>query len=178
MTVRIDAARRTRFGVRDIAGLIRIYEANYVRLTKLVPDLAACDQAMTSRVVGALDLHLQIIERQPYTTSLVLTYLFADRDDGCVLEPNARINVYHDVRAVEVVSHCRRRRSYGTRPWTPGRMPELDRKWRMNRFLLKWLRFCTYQGHLFLPGVTPPALDECRSIQAPDAHPHRHRSTR
>ena len=38
MTVRIDAARRTRFGVRDIAGLIRIYEANYVRLTKLVPE--------------------------------------------------------------------------------------------------------------------------------------------
>ena len=176
MTVRIDSERRTRFGVRDIAGLIRIYEANYVRLSKLVPDLAACDGAMISRVAGALDLHLRIIERQPYTTSLVLTYLFANRD-GRVPEPNARINVYHDVRAVEVVSHCRRRRSYGTCPWTPGRMPELDRKWRMNRFLLKWLRFCTHQGHLFLPGVTP-TLDECRWLSAPDTLPNRLRSTR
>ena len=176
MKVRTDAARRTRFGARDIAGLIGIYEANYARLTKLVPDLAACDRAMVSRVAGALDLHLQIIERQPYTTSLVLTYLFADRD-GCVLEPNARINVYHDVRAVEVVSHCRRRRRHGTRPWSPGRMPELDRKWRMNRFLLKWLRFCTFQGHLFLPGVTP-TLGECRASPVPISPSHRYRSTR
>ena len=157
MTVRADEARRTRFGTRDIAGLIRIYEANYVRIAKLVPDLPACDRVMISRVAGALDLHLAIIERQPYTTSLVLTYRFAGRG-GYVLEPNARINVYHDVRAVEVVSHCRRRRSQAIRAWTPGRMPELDRKWQMNRFLLKWLRFCTFQGHIFIPGVTP-ALD-------------------
>ena len=154
MTVRMETARRTRFGARDIAGLIRIYEASYVRLAQLIPDLPACDQLMVSRVVGVLDLHLQIIERQPYTTSLVLTYRFPDRD-GCVLEPNARINVYHDVRAAEVLSHSRRRRSHMIRPWVSGHMPELDRKWQMNRFLLKWLRFCTYQGHIFLPGITP-----------------------
>ena len=162
MTAPIEAARQTRFGTRDIAGLIRVYEASYVRLTKLVPDLQACDRVMVSRVAGAQDLHLEIIERQPYTTSLVLTYLFADCN-GCVLEPNARINVYHDVRAVEVVSHCRRRKSQAFRPWTPGRMPELDRKWRMNRFLLKWLRFCSCQGHIFIPGITP-VLDEFQSI--------------
>lgn len=160
MTVRMETASWARFGTRDITGLIRIYEANFVRLAKLVPDLPACDRMMVSRVAGALDLHLEIIERQPYTTSLVLTYRFPDRD-GCVLEPNARINVYHDVRAVEVVSHVRRRRNLATRPWSPGRMPELDRKWRMNRFLLKWLRFCTFQGHIFLPGITP-TLDAYR----------------
>ena len=154
MTVGIDKAGRARFGTRDIAGLIRIYEASYVRLAKLVPDPAACDRAMVSRVAGALDLHLEIIKRQPYTTALVLTYRFTGHR-GCVFEPNARINVYHDVRAAEVVSHCHRRKSRAICPWTPGRMPELDRKWRMNRFLLKWLRFCTYQGHLFIPGITP-----------------------
>ena len=155
MTVRVEEAGRARFGARDISGLIRLYEANYVRLERLVPDLPACDRVMVSRVAGALDLYLERIEHQRYTTSLVLTYRFPD-GGGHVLEPNARINVYHDVRAAEVVSHCRRRKSRGTvRPWTPGRMPELDRKWRMNRFLLKWLRFCTFQGHLFIPGVTP-----------------------
>ena len=153
MTVRTETARPARFGARDIAGLIRIYEASYVRLAKLVPDLPACNRTMISSVAGALDLHLEIIERQPYTTSLVLTYRFPDRDD-CVLEPNARILVYHDVRAAEVISHRRRRGHQAIHPWTPGRMPEIDRKWRMNRFLLKWLRFCTYQGHIFLPGVT------------------------
>ena len=170
MTVRADEAGRTRFGVWDITGLIRIYEASYVRLARLVPDLAGCDRAMVSRVAGALDLHLEIIERQPYTASLRLTYRFTDRD-GCVLEPNAWINVYHDVRAAEVVSYCRRRKSRSVRPWTPGRMPELDRKWRMNRFLLKWLRFCTYQGHIFIPGVTP-TLDPLRPTRTLNTSPY------
>ena len=166
MMVRTEQARRARFGTRDISGLIGIYEASYVRLARLIPDLAACDRVMVSRVAGALSLHLEIMERQPYTTSLTLTYRFSDH----VLEPNARINVYHDVRAAEIVSHCRRRRSRAIRPWTPGRMPELERKWEMNRFLLKWLRFCTFQGHLFLPGVTP-TLDS----PPPDALPTAYR---
>ena len=172
MTARMETARQARFGDRDIAGLIRVYEASYVRLAKLIPDLPSCDRAMVSRVAGVLDLHLAITERQRYTTSLVLTYRFPDRD-GCVLEPNARINVYHDVRAAEIVSHIRRRRNHAVRPWTPGRMPELDRKWRMNRFLLKWLIFCAYQGHIFLPGVTP-TLDELPS-RALDTFPYPHR---
>lgn len=175
MTVRVEQARRARFGTRDIAGLIGIYEASYVRLMRLVPGLRACDRPMVSRVAGALDLHLEIVERQPYTTSMILTYRFA-HGDGNVLEPNARINVYHDVRAAEVVSHCRRRKSRGIRPWAPGRMPELDRKWRMNRFLLKWLRFCTYQGHIFIPGITPTIDDHSLSRASdplPPSHPNR-----
>ena len=169
MTAQLDEAGRVRFGARDISGLIRIYESNYVRMAKLIPSLAECDRVMISRVAGALDLYLELIERQPYTTTLVLTYRFADGCE-CVHEPNARINVYHDVRAAEIVSHCRRRKRRSLRPWSPGRMPELDRKWRMNRFLLKWLRFCTFQGHIFLPGITP-ALDHGTSLgDAPRAH--------
>ena len=154
MTVRVEEAGRTRFGARDVSGLIRICEANYGRLAKLIPDLPGCDRVMVSRVAGALDLYLERTGHQRYTTSLVLTYRFPN-GDGYVFEPNARINLYHDVRAAEVVSQCRRRRHRNIRPWTPGRMPELDRKWRMNRFLLKWLRFCICQGHLFIPGITP-----------------------
>ena len=171
MMVRVEEARRTRFGTRDIAGLIRIYEASYVRLARLVPDLQGCDRVMISRVAGALDLYLELVERQPYTTSLVLTYRFGNRGD-CVFEPNARINAYHDVRAAEVVSHCRRRKSRAIHPWTPGRMPELDRKWRMNRFLLKWLRFCTFQGHIFIPGITH-APDGISPTRALNTLPHR-----
>ena len=173
MTIRTETAGPARFGARDITGLIRIYEASYVRLAKLVPDLPACDRVMISRVAGALDLHLEIVERQPYTAALVLTYRFPD-GDGYLLEPNARINLYHDVRAAEIVSHSRRRVNRSIHPWSPGRMPELDRKWRMNLFLLKWLRFCTYQGHIFLPGVTPTP-DRGRPSRAfvPRRRPHR-----
>ena len=62
--------------------------------------------------------------------------------------------IYHDARAVEVISHCRRKTSYKVRPWSRGQRPELDRKWELNRFLQKWLGFCVKQGHLFLRATT------------------------
>ena len=99
-------------------------------------------------MVGALDLHLTVLERSKYTTTLCLSYHFTDarRFDA---EPNARIRVYHDVHAVELLSHWRRR-GYSFYRRRPGYMSELHRRWNMNRFLYKWLRFCTHQGHLFL----------------------------
>lgn len=138
-----------RFGEHDLAALIDLYEANYVRVMRLAPDLHALQGTHVSRVAGALDLYLQIEERSRYTTSLTLTYRF--RDEGwTLLEPNARVYVYHDVHAAEVVSHSRRRPYRSIRSLLRGRMPVVERKWDMNRFLLKWLRFCSHQGHLFL----------------------------
>jgi len=141
--------RLARFKPRDLAALIELYESNYVRLLRLVPDILSLEGSVVSRVAGALDLYLSVEERFKYTTSITLTYRFVDGQE-VALEPNARICVYHDVRAAEVVSHCRRKRAREMRPWTRGRMPELDRRWEMNRFLNKWLRFCSHQGHMFL----------------------------
>ena len=137
---------------RDIAALIDLYESNFLRLMHLAPDLEALQGTAVSRVAGAMNLYLTVLERHPYTTSVNLTYRFNDGTHYS-LEPYARVCVYHDVRAAELISHYRRRRSGKTkrwRPWQRQRMPEVDRKWEMNRFLLKWLRFCTHQGHIFL----------------------------
>ena len=87
-----------------------------------------------------------------------LTYRFEDAEN-LALEPNARVCVYHDVRAAELVSHCRRKRTRKARAWIRGRMPELDRRWEMNRFLYKWLKFCSNQGHIFLNCTVRPTQD-------------------
>ena len=134
----------------DLPALIDLYESNYVRLMRLVPELESMQGTAVSKVAGALDLYVTVEERFKYTTSLMLTYCFGDGDDEIALEPRARIFVYHDVRSAEIVSHYRRRRSKAVNPWQRGRMPEIERRWQMNRFLNKWLRFCSHQGHLFL----------------------------
>lgn len=142
---------------RSLAGLIDIYENNYFRLMRLVPELERMEGAVVSRVAGALDLFLTIEERQRYTTTLSLTYRFRE-NDGVFLEPDARITVCHDVRTAEVVSHSRRRRRHHPLSrWRRRGMPELDRKWELNRFLNKWLGFCHRQGHLFLQVTARPA---------------------
>jgi uncharacterized protein len=155
-----DIASLTR-ETHTLARLIHVYESNFVRLFRLVPDLDDFDGVMRSRVADALDLYLTINERTRYTTTLTLTYRFP-HEGSFMLEPNARIRVYHDVRAVELLYHSRRR-ARRANEWRPGRRPELERKWEMNRFLQKWLGFCHRQGHLFLNcdglNVDPAILD-------------------
>lgn len=146
---------------RTLGGLIAIHESNFVRLQRLVPELDTMDGTYVSRVAGALDLYLSILERHKYTTSICLTYRFKTEDENApgedyVFEPRARIRIYHDARAVEVIGHCRRKSSNKVFPWRRGQMPELDRKWELNRFLQKWLGFCYRQGHLFLRCTAQP----------------------
>ena len=139
--ITIPQARR-----RTLASLIELYESNYYRLLRLVPELRSIEGTVVSRVAGALDLYLTVHERQRYTTTLSLTYRFG----GGEFQPNACIIVYHDVHAAELVGfHPRRPRRSG-REWRRRPAPDLERKWRINRFLQKWLGFCHRQGHLFL----------------------------
>ncbi|NKC13383.1 MAG: DUF1249 domain-containing protein [Gammaproteobacteria bacterium] len=156
-----DIASLTRES-HSLSRLIHVYESNFVRLMRLIPSLDEFEGSVKSRVADAMDLYLSIHERTRYTTTLSLTYRF-ESDAGLVLEPNARIRVYHDVRSVELLYHTRRRLRRVT-AWRPGRRrPELERKWEMNRFLQKWLGFCQRQGHVFLNGtavnVDPRLLD-------------------
>lgn len=141
---------------RNLAALIALYESNYLRLMRLVPELHAMEGTTVSRVVNALDLYLTVVERSKYTTSLALTYQFRD-GDALFAEPNAYIRVYQDARAVEVVSQIRRRRTSSVRRWRRRHMPELDRRWELNRFLYKWLGFCQRQGHIFLHCISATA---------------------
>lgn len=151
-----------RYRQRDLPALIDLYEGNYLRVMRLLPELEVLEGSLVSRVAGALNLYATIEERFKYTTTLSLTYRFDDAA-GTALEPNARVCVYHDVRAAELVSHCRRKRRRKVHTWMRGRMPELDHRWEMNRFLYKWLRFCSNQGHIFLNCNSFPAEEIIRS---------------
>ncbi|MDH3871949.1 MAG: DUF1249 domain-containing protein [Gammaproteobacteria bacterium] len=144
---------------RSFAGLMELYECNYIRLRNLVPDLDAIPDALISRVPGALDLHLRIIERCKFTTTLNLTYHFRD-EEGEFPAPDLQLRIYHDAQVGEVIA-CGRRR--GLRHAEYNRMHHnysLDEKWRMNRFLQKWLGYCLMQGHRFNPKITTPVADK------------------
>ena len=141
---------------RNFAGLMELYECNYIRLRNLVPDLDVMQDHVISRIDGKLDLHLRIVERCKFTTTLNLTYYFND-DEGGFPAPDMQVRMYHDAQVGEVIA-CGRRR--GVRHAVYNRMFNtytLTEKWRMNRFLQKWLGYCLLQGHRFIPGrVTLP----------------------
>jgi uncharacterized protein YqiB (DUF1249 family) len=127
------------------AGLMELYEANYIRLRRLCGELSDFPAHVVSTARGALDLHLTLLERSPYTTSLVLTYLLPDAQGALRPDPNLVVKVYHDARQAEALS-----REPGThwRARSGGDSASaLEARWRLNRFLYKWLGYCSHQGH-------------------------------
>ena len=127
----------------SFSGLMDLYEQNYLRFRKLVPDLSIADQ-MISSVPGHSDLYLSVKLRCKYTTMLSMTYRF-EKSGHYLFEPDLHFKVYHDARVVEVQHLLKRHHG----------LVENDRlmqhKWEMNRFLFKWLGFCLFQGHYFQP---------------------------
>lgn len=137
-------ARIPRPKPNTFAGLMEIYEHNYIKLRKLCGDINKLPEYRCSRIDNALDLHIKVVERTKYTTTLNLTYKFtkASRRRPRIL-PNIFIKVYFDAMQAEVLH--REFKDISTRY----EAKRLGNKWRDNRFLYKWLSYCIAQGHTF-----------------------------
>ena len=152
------SARRYAFeSVRpgEYASLMDLYENNFLRLKKLIPALDSFSGEAVSRVHGCLDLHVSLQDRSRYTSTFHLTYYFPGATaTALVAEPDLTIRVYHDAGSVEVLAghlrHGRVRLNH-----LPGH--SLRVKWKLNRFLFRWLGYCLYLGHSVQSDDTLPA---------------------
>lgn len=127
-----------------------LYECGYIGLRRLIPHMPAQGAHRVSRVPGALDLHLLVVERFPYTTELVLTYHF-QRDGKRICEPDLRVRMYTDARQAEVMAaHLRRWPAFHLENHHDTSL--LRARWLANRFLNRWLGYCLRQGHRFGEG--------------------------
>lgn len=131
---------------KDFVSLMDMYEENFIKLRKLIPQLEQIESQCVSSVPGHLDLHLKIIERSRYTTTLMLSYCFA-KQQALQMEPNLKIRVYHDARLAEVMSG---RLHHGRLVLEHLPSDALKQKWQLNRFLSKWLKYCLRQRHGFI----------------------------
>ena len=130
---------------RGYVSLMDLHENNYLRFKRLVADLDVITDRAISAVPGCMDLHLQIIERSKFTTTVRMTYYFFENQQ-LIAEPDLKLRIYHDACLVEVLAghlkHGRQRLDH--LPATA-----LKLKWRLNRLLYKWLGYCLHLGHEF-----------------------------
>lgn len=141
-------------GPVTFAGLMTLYESNFIRLGWLVPDLAALEGSHCSEVPADCTLHLSVREVCRYTTTLRLTYLF-DEDSRTLADPDLHIRVYHDARLAEAMECGHRHRHEALRGYDTHSGSELQRRWTRNIMLNKWLEYCADKGHSFPPSGEP-----------------------
>ena len=133
-----------------------LYESNYLRLHWLLDDLADLRPAEVSRVRSDLPLHLEVLDRSPYTTTLRMTYYFEDARQS-VADPDLRIRVYHDAGLAEAMACRQRHLHHALRRFDTAPGDELERRWARNSMLNKWLEYCHDHGHRFFGRVTRAA---------------------
>lgn len=132
------------------AGLMEMYEANYIRLRKLCGTKNAMPAIAVSRIPRGMDLYLQVLEQTRYTSTIVLTYYFTDAKSGVLAYPNLKLRIYYDALQAEVLSQTFRNKNINNRAYRPRTGPSLPKRWHLNRFLFKWLSYCDRQGHSFV----------------------------
>ena len=138
---------------RGFVSLMDMYEINFMRFKKLVNNIESIEGHAIARVSHCLDLHLTIVERCKFTTTVTLSYAFDD-EAGVTYEPDLRLQIYHDARLIEVIAGNLR---HGRLHLDHVPADALKLKWKLNRFLYKWLGFCLYLGYKFDNNT---ALDE------------------
>ena len=133
----------------SFVGLMALYESNFLRLLQLIPEIGRLDGCYRSRVAGDCDLYVEIIETSRYTVTLSLTY-HLPTDEGMLSDPDITVRVYLDGQQAEVLAIGERQRHEALRRLVFEHREELDRRWRFNIVLNKWLDYLYDQGHLIL----------------------------
>jgi uncharacterized protein len=128
-------------------GLMTLYESNYIKLNQLAAALEWPADVIVSSSPRDNDLYAEIVRREPYTTTLRLTYWFDDAGGVATPDPDIVIRVYHDARLVEAVSSREGHRHTKLRELAIRSSAELDRRWRLNMLLNKWLDYLFEVGH-------------------------------
>lgn len=130
---------------RGFVGLMDLYENNFIRFKKLVGDIEQLNTNSVSQVFGCMDLHMFIEDCGKYTTDIKLTYAFAEQD-SIFFEPDLKCRIYNDADVIEVLAgHLK----HGKHRLDHLPAASLRLKWKLNRFLYKWLGYCLYLGHSF-----------------------------
>ena len=121
--------------------MMMVYEANYRRLMRLVPDLRSVTGTMISRGGDLPDICLDILEHCKYTTTFSLTH-HLNIDGKIVPDMEMRIRAYHDAKVAEVIDYQHESRFASYYPYPNPRMRHHFEKRQINLFFSEWLKYC------------------------------------
>jgi uncharacterized protein YqiB (DUF1249 family) len=123
---------------------MKIYEDNFKRLMRLLPELRSF--AMQCREgVRQEGLHVDVLERHKYTTVIRLAQCLPLSFLPAAM-PLMIVRVYHDAEVAEVLSYQRQYRFKPKYDYPNPDMCQIREKQRVNEFLGEWLDHCLSSG--------------------------------
>ncbi len=138
----------------NLSGLMGLYEQNYRRLLRLLPEWPLPFDEAVSRSSADRDLHMRVVERTKYTTTVHLTYFFEEAD-GRVSDPDMEVRLFHDAQLAEVLACGMHPRSLNFGDFDFESASAVDVRWGRNLFLNKWLDYLLTHGHGFATSHRP-----------------------
>ena len=128
--------------------LEQIYESNYLKLLRLIPNLSSIKGHAIGYSAGKPALYLKIIEKTSYSITLQLSHCFKKNPDH-FLEPAVKIRIYLDARLAEVIRDHAKSDVFRTIKKLQQNNEAIDYKWTLNYFLEKWLSHCLQKKYQF-----------------------------
>ncbi len=128
--------------------LEQIYESNYRKLLRLIPNLSSIKNNAIGYSAGKPALHLEIIEKSTYSITLQLSHCFEKAPDH-FFEPAVKIRIYLDARLAEVIRDHAKSDVFRMINKLEQNNKVIDYKWSLNYFLEKWLSHCLQKKYQF-----------------------------
>lgn len=142
---------RERYRV-DLRELQAACEANYLRLTRLLPEMrevgATRRIALSQGDLALGVLTLEVLQSCPYTSTVQVSQAHCL---SWLPVPKMEVRVYHDARMAEVVRAENARRLRSIYAYPNAQMHQPDEKSQLNLFLGEWLSHCLACGHELAP---------------------------
>lgn len=114
----------------------QLFEENYQKLCRLVPDIRQVQQDRILRSPTHADLHLLVESRSAHTGIFNLTH----QHQG-INKPDIRFKLYLDAKLLETLSVCNEPMINQSHPYL-AKCSDLDIKYELNIFMQRWLDFC------------------------------------
>lgn len=125
-------------------------ETNYVRLLNLFPKIKQDNHRNFNvgypDVFPASAVNIYILERCPYTTTLILTLCY---EQAAAWLPKfcLKIRLYHDAKMAEVLPWASTQGLAGSYTYPNSYSYHPDEKEQLNFFLTEWLAHCYHHGY-------------------------------
>jgi uncharacterized protein YqiB (DUF1249 family) len=126
--------------------LIKLYEINYLKINKILPNILNNNNASFSLPEGEKSsvVNINVFNESKYTSKLIVcqSNFSISSMENMIME----VAIYHDLRMVEVRRFNGKHQFWSRNVFPNKNMLSKDEKYQWNKYLSEWLGFVTREG--------------------------------